>query len=155
MDAGSVSALPRRTVVVAGAAGAAALAVTPRAQARVVRRAPGRGRWDELVGTTFTATLAGRRVVVRLDEVLDVGAVPAGLAKRRLAQWRRKTFRLVFTARQELEQGTWTLRHPRTGRIQVFLVPGGPVPPGTKKAGGARAGKGRTSASAVFNGWKG
>ena len=138
-----VGPVARRTVVVAGAAGAATLALGGEsAYAAPVRKAPGRKRWEQLVGTKFTATLDGRTVTLRLDAVEDAMYRPREASKKLLAKWRRKTYVLVFSSSSATSEGLWTLRHRSTGRFQLYVQP-------------SAAARGRATTRAVINGWKG
>jgi hypothetical protein len=132
------TAATRRSVIAAGAATVAVVAAPDVAEAAV----PTRSRFERLVGETFEATLDGRRLRLRLDDVLDATHRPPRLRGARLARWRRESYVLVFSTRATLQQGTWSLRSRRSGRFRLFLVPG--------------ADRGaRTAVTATFNGWRG
>lgn len=140
----AVEPVRRRTVVAAGAVGAAIGALGPAipGAAAAGRVPPSRARLEKLVGRTFTARAGGRRVRLRLDEVRDAPHRPPGLRRARLARWRSRAYVLVFSTRAVPEQDTWMLDHPRTGRFRLFLVPGQ-----------VRRGH-RTVMTATFNGWR-
>lgn len=133
--------MPRRTVLAASAVGVASVALLP--EDAFAAPVPKRARWEKLVGRTFVATLDGRRIKLRLDVVENPSYRPRGLTKRARQRWRDSSYVLRFSTHGRPAQGTWTLRHPRTGRIRVFVVPGQ-----------VQRGR-RTSVTATFNGWRG
>ena len=133
------TAATRRTVVAAGVATVASIAVPDVAEAVT---APRRSRFEKLVGETFEATRDGRRVKLRLDAVQDAAYRPSRLRGKRLAKWQRTSYVLVFSTRATVDQGTWSLKTRRARRFQLFVVPG----PGTGK---------RSVVTATFNGWRG
>lgn len=131
----------RRTVLAGAAVGAATVALLP--EDAYAAALPERARWEKMVGRTFVATRAGRRIKLRVEAVENAAYRPPGLSPRARRRWRSQAYVVRFSTGGRPEQGTWTLRHPRTGRLRVFVV-AAPHRPGR-----------RTGVSASFNGWRG
>lgn len=117
----------RRRVIGAGAAAVAAGAIGVSGPVGTAHAADAtyttaeslyrRSRFSALKGKGFSITRNGVGTPVKLAEVADLAAAPAGAADR---------FRLTFTVTGALPaQGTYTVRRPGFAATSVFLVPEG------------------------------
>jgi hypothetical protein len=76
----------------------------------------------------------GRAVILNLFKIEDLRAQRDLLAKRNLAegeeaQWKEESFSLIFRGPldEPLRQRTYQMKHHALGKLEIFLVPLGPI----------------------------
>ncbi len=85
-----------------------------------------RSDFEQLVGQEFFLATEGKELPMRLLEASQLGQTSGNPD--------RTPFALLFRGpnEQPLNQGMFEFRHPRIGRLSLFLVPIGPDPEGLR-----------------------